>query len=397
VRLFDDLVRTDLRPKAESEPRFHYLNTSARPAVGAYRSIAEKWFHRLPDPPKAELRGRFRSPIDWQHDSAFFELYVHELFCQIGFALQIHPKAKNCHLPDFLVCAGRAPQFYVEATLAGVPSTKEQGANAREAIVYDSLNKIDSPNFFLDIDVSGAPKRSPPTRKLRTQIENWLAGLDPDKIGEFFQTGRYDAVPTLTWKHSGWQITIRPIPKSPRARGRPGIRPIGMLSPEGGWLKTRSELKLAFENKASRYGDLELPFMIAVNYVGLHSDNTDIMDSLFGQETVVFRQKSDGTISAGRQSRTPNGFWIGPNGPRNPQVSAVMVATDLCPWSVGVCTPEVFHNPWATHALPKDKIPVPQHSINLRTECLEHTGGRSAGEILAIPSPWPISDDFADD
>jgi hypothetical protein len=39
LRLFDDIIRTDSRPRREAEPSYAYYNTSARPGVAAIRGL----------------------------------------------------------------------------------------------------------------------------------------------------------------------------------------------------------------------------------------------------------------------------------------------------------------------------------------------------------------------
>lgn len=45
--------------------------------------------------------------------------------------------------------------------------------------------------------------------------------------------------------------------------------------------------------------------------------------------------------------RQTDDFWHGPAGPRNRQVSAVVVASSISPWEVTRRTPTVWINPWA--------------------------------------------------
>lgn len=49
-----------------------------------------------------------------------------------------------------------------------------------------------------------------------------------------------------------------------------------------------------------------------------------------------------------------DGFWLGPNGPRNQSVSAVVAAQNLYAWSVASKAPGLFRNPWAEHDLGSD-------------------------------------------
>ena len=395
MRLFDEDTRTDLRSAKESEPRFHYYNQSARPSIVVLRGILERWFERYPDQEKSGLRGRFRSSNDSQHKSAFFELYIHELVTHLGFDLQVEPDVDGCgNHPDFLAHRNGTPKFYLEATLAGLPSEREYAAEKRTNIVYDAINTIDSPNFFLAIDIEGAPVGSPSTKELRNDLTRWLGTLDPDVIGKLYECERYAEIPSLTWQRDGWKLVFKPRPKSPEFRGKLGVRPIGLRMPtELEWLNTSIGIRRAVKAKAKQYGEFTLPFLIAINVVDGHCDNIDIMNALYGDEVTVVSQAPDDTLTE-RSQRKKNGAWYAEAGPRNTLVSGVLIGIDLHPWSMSTVTPELFLNPWALHPFSTADWPLPHCAADLQKHRVRHQAGKSAGEILGIPSIWPLPGDW---
>jgi hypothetical protein len=121
-----------------------------------------------------------------------------------------------------------------------------------------------------------------------------------------------------------------PIPKSAGLRGKPGVRPIGIEVPKGGWFAADVEIKQAVEAKADKYGDLGQSLMVAVNYVGMHCDNIDVMNALYGQESTIVSFADDGGFTQ-RDQRKPNGLWFRQKGPGNPGVSGIMIASGLKP------------------------------------------------------------------
>lgn len=390
MTLFDSGERTSTRLKAYKESEFSYLNQSARPSVIALRPLLEGWFDHLPQDARSDLRSRFRSSDDNQHISAFFELYIHELLRKLGYDVTPHPILEGISTrPDFFARSTDGYQFYVEVTVAGIPHKTEQGADARIAQVYDVLNQMDSPDFFLYLSVHGAPSTPPPGARLRSDLTKWLRTLDLDGITTAGQSGTFDAVPKFRWDHEGWQITFTPIAKSPSARGKPGIRPIGVIMPEAQWLHADSDLKDALEAKAKKYGALQVPLVVAVNVLAMHCDDTDIFNALFGQEVITVSQKLDGGVTAERAERKRNGFWFGPAGPRNQTVSAVLIADGLNEWKMGVLTPELFHSPYATNPLNPDCWSVSQRIPNMTDRLYGKRSGRPAREVLGIPDPWP--------
>jgi hypothetical protein len=167
--LFDDIERTDKRSKNYSESTYRYYNQSARPGVAAMREMLERWFANFPEAGQAHLRGHFCSPIENQHQAAFFELYIHELLVRLGFAVEVHPAPGSVGTrPDYLATQEGTPKFYLEATLAGVPSADQQAAGSRTAVVYDAINTMESPNFFIKVEVRGTPATPPPARQMRS-------------------------------------------------------------------------------------------------------------------------------------------------------------------------------------------------------------------------------------
>ena len=110
MSLFDEIQRTELRAALYGEPTFQYLNTSQRPGFVAIRNMLEQWFCRYPEVVAADLRARFRSNDDRQHQGAFFELYLHELLHSLQFTVEVHPRVNATdNRPDFLILRNGNP------------------------------------------------------------------------------------------------------------------------------------------------------------------------------------------------------------------------------------------------------------------------------------------------
>src|SRR5438874_8367331 len=100
--LFDQIVRAERRARRQNESSFDYMNTSARPGVCAIRELLEVWFERLPESAKADIRARFRSRDEVQHQSAWFEPSWHELLRCSGYDVEVHPALPDVATnPDF--------------------------------------------------------------------------------------------------------------------------------------------------------------------------------------------------------------------------------------------------------------------------------------------------------
>jgi len=119
-------------------------------------------------------------------------------------------------------------------------------------------------------------------------------------------------------------------------------------------------IRESIQDKASKYGKLDLPYVIAVNVIDeLGVDDIDVSNALLGEEqgTAIFRENS---LIEGRPGRKPNGAWHGPRGPQNRRVSAALIAVNLFPGNSAKVIPMLWHNPWARIPLTQDIWPLPQ-------------------------------------
>ena len=179
--LYDQIVRAERRARRQNESSFDYMNGSARPGICAIRELLEQWFEHLQDDAKADIRARFRSRDDVQHQSAWFELFWHELMRRGGYDLEIHPTVANVTTnPDFLAQRNGVSRFYLEATLAMRPG--DPAADRRLAQLHDTLDRMDSPDYFLTFEYRGSPEDNIRGRALRERLGRWLQQLDFEEI-----------------------------------------------------------------------------------------------------------------------------------------------------------------------------------------------------------------------
>jgi hypothetical protein len=115
------------------------------------------------------------------------------------------------------------------------------------------------------------------------------------------------------------------------------------------------------------------------------------MNALYGDESILFTQTAEGGFTE-RNERKQNGTWIGPQGPRNLLVSGALIFAGLGPWSMGVVTPELFHNPWAQRPFPISSWPLPYCVVDLAADRARREHGKTARELLDLPAQWPVPD-----
>jgi hypothetical protein len=383
MHVFDNFERTDLKKASYSEALFPYLNRSALPMFSATRQVIEAWFSRYPKSHASELRARLRSNDNIDCESAIFELMMHELLIKLDCEVVVHPEISGIsRSPDFLVSSHGDETFYLEATLATLKPDKEVASEAMINQVFDAINRqVDSTKFFLDVEIQGSPHTQPNARKISIGINEWLAKLDPDEIGQAFEDEGLDGIPEWSTSHDGWFIRIRPIPKKRSKREQPAKSAIGVVGTGVRFVDHRTPLRKTLESKSSAYGVLEHPYIIAVNVLE-HIDDIDIMEALFGKETwtVSFGEGVENSLPPPEMSRIPDGLWTRYGGPTNTRVSAVLIFIRLKVWDLFGAKVRLYHNPWAKKPYSSALTRLPQ-SVPDKYRMVP-IGGSSLHEII---------------
>ena len=83
--------------------------------------------------------------------------------------------------PDFLAQRNSDSGLFVEARVAFDQSDSDAAAQARIKQAYDALNRLDSPDFFLSIEVEGVPATPVPARQLKEAIATFWRNQDYDE------------------------------------------------------------------------------------------------------------------------------------------------------------------------------------------------------------------------
>jgi hypothetical protein len=384
-RVFDDTERADSSPGRHSEATAHFLKRVSGEYWDQIRCLIDEWVSHVPAHSRADLIGRLRSNDNRQFAGAFWELYLHETLLTSGFAVTIHPTvAGSARQPDFLV-TGEDSSFYLEAK-ALVGKDPDPGSAARTQRLYDALDQIDSPNFFLAIDVNAVGATDLPTRALRTKLEQWLGALDPDTTT--FSARHDDNGETFPWQRDGWELSFRPIPIKPAARGKPDHRVLGLFGPiQAAWVSDDAALKAALFDKGTAYGDLDQPLVIAVNCFGFSHDDFDTMNALYG--TSQIRISMDDPDAPPVPVRAPDGYWIAGSWAHQ-HVAGVLIGRSVGPWRVTEEVPTFWPHPEPARAVSPLDVwrvaqPVTNHIEYIEPKVPIHG-------VLGLPAIWPIGE-----
>jgi hypothetical protein len=151
--------------------------------------------------------------------------------------------------------------------------------------------------------------------------------------------------------------------------------------PDASWVQPRLAIRDAVIGKATRYGDLDLPYVVAVNATSDFADEEDAVDALFGPLATIVPEEGDEHEFA----RLADGVWKG--GGQNTRVSAVLSTERLTPWSVGQARARLIINPWARKPLPELALGV--DVLRLQGPVLRRFPGKDLRTIFGCPEGWP--------
>jgi hypothetical protein len=374
-KVFSRERRSGQKGKSAAEIDFVYLDRSARPEAIKVRRLVEAWFSRLPASERADWLGRFRSDNSGDHHGAFLELTLFNWLLREGFTVEHHPTVPGTSKrPDFLAAHRDGREFYLEARSSDGNSPDEARIERFTDQVQSTIGAIESSDFFVDLHFRSQPSTQPALGKLRDEVKAWLATL------------RYDDVAA---EDDRFGITVSVGDGSiflvPRAKHRREVTSVlGVMMRRGvQTVDTQSTIQKALLRKASRYGQLDKPYIIAVNDLSEFFHEDHAFDSVFGLETI--------SVSGGGHhafGRDGSGIFGSAAKPTNTRVSAALIMPGVTPFDFARRIPILVSHPWCQKPIHQalgrcggyfvrdDKLTKAPHEPSL-------------GDILGLHRGWP--------
>lgn len=381
INLFDEKNRIDLDPSLHNENAFSYYDRSARSDVSKVRNLLNVWFKKYPDDEKAELKSRFKKTFS----SAFYELFLYELFRQQDFEITIHPEIQNSSKrPDFLLKKNEY-EIYIEAKEAKDKTEAEEALENRTNQLYDLINKIDSPNFLLNIEeLILKSEKQPSTKKVKVKVLDELNRQDLDLVAKQLTENGYENRNKITYDDEDLYLIISLIPKVPSSRIVGEGRSIGMYPMETFWGGAEESIKSSFMKKAKRYGTLEKPYIICINAMGkLGNDDFDVANALWG--SLAYTWSTDPNNKDGKWERQRDGIFLDTKGPRYKNVSGVLV-TKVMEFNLHVAPHWFAKHPFSENEAKFDQFKL-THSF-VKDGQIQTEKKCSIREILNIEETW---------
>jgi hypothetical protein len=379
MSIFDDIVRENDQPRQECEPRFSYLNKSSRAEAERVRELVDEWIKEYPASHREALVARLRSDIDDHHQSAFFELFLHHFLrargCKI---IEIEPKLEHTDKsPDYLVETSAGERFYLEAVLASGRSNQETAAYARLNTGLAAIDNVPSPDNFLSLTTEGLPAAPLSLKKLKRGVQSWIAGLPAGAAAKDAAAFKYE--------EHGCSIELRALPRN---KPEEGGRAVGMRNFPITQITPHQEIRPGLKKKASRYGKLDVPYVVAINCLSMYHREEGVVDALLGEPYVQLTRMADGTLKE-EHRRRPDGIWYGPpdGQPQNTRLSAVLAFFRIDAWNFVTKTGLLVANPWA--AMPIPPLNLGTAELSLLNGAYQRSEGQSVGTLLDMPEQWP--------
>ena len=135
--------------------------------------------------------------------------------------------------------------------------------------------------------------------------------------------------------------------------------------PEACWVTSRFEIGDSIRKKAKRYGDPKLPYVVVVNCIGVHADQEEIREALYGRD----------------------GVWSPKTSPLFTRLSGVATIHHLFPWSVPRADICLFHNPHASFPYASTLTALPQ--ARLIDGNIDKSDGIHPRESFGLAMAWP--------
>jgi hypothetical protein len=132
--------------------------------------------------------------------------------------------------------------------------------------VVAALDAIQAPHFYVSVDYEGIGASAPSTKKLRSSIQEWLAGLDVTAVRLAVARGGWQAEPVMVAEPGpGWRLVLRAIAVREGVSRLAKTRTVGTEGPgEAVMVDHVGPFRRRLDQKATGYGEMPVPYLIAV-------------------------------------------------------------------------------------------------------------------------------------
>ena len=371
MKLFEDKIRINTNPAGYFYDNYEFLDQSNRDIENRVRILLNDWFDKYPLEYQEKLLNRF---IQNEFTSAFFELYIHELFNKLNFNISpiYDPKKRS---PDFIIKNDN--DLFIEARISEDNIYIPKGKYRILSEILDYINKnVVNPNYFIHITIKKISKSNPILSIYKMKITEWLDYLSKT------ENCSKESKNELEINNNGWIFLVRASKR--KFIKTTNYQIIGSVF-QGFWKEnSKVKLKKAIAKKANHYPKPNSPFLLAINMLTLDLDQEDILDALFGDLQIGIPKDGREQVI---ESRTNNGAWFYKGKYINKRISALLIVKHLNPWRIARSEILIIHHPSPQYPIEKTLLPFNQ--MIFKNSNIQHCKGIHPNEIFKLPSGWP--------
>ena len=362
-RLFDDKPRNYTKPSRRAETTYSFLDRSSLPEYERVRCMLQRWVDRFPLEHQPKILGEMRHKgsgsiaNDKHFNAAFFELFLHEFLNGTDGSVEVQPSLGS-RPPDFRVKLKLQDKteftYIVEASDIDLESGTALERDQNELSVFDVLNEIPSPDFFLFLETRGKLESTPPLRKLKHHFEKLIKEADYDDLLRIYMHCGQNPIhlPTIPpFPNGNWILTGRLIPVLPESRPNSG-KLIRLYPSKVSHIDDIGKTKARLDDKAKQHRNVE-NLVIALRCDPANDRLDEALIGKLGPSLRVHREKANsGSFHSSFYNRRKDGFWANNSGPQNQNVIGVVAFYDLHPWTIGNLKAMFYSNPYVDKPMP---------------------------------------------
>jgi hypothetical protein len=335
MQIFDDFIRRDASLRKPSQSDYEYLNQSARVSAQHLRQIMNIWFEEYNEEIQEsdkinDLKSRLQSKKNDQYRAAFFELYIFILLKRMGFQIVAEPTIPGYTTkPDFLAtCPYTGKEFYLEATTVTEGDINSKRDKAIE-LVTEKINKhIPCSHYIIELGCYGVCKEQDVNKEIIKEIKSWINNtpLKNPKKFEFENWVLSLKAQKVSNPLNFKEIIVTIDSKVQCLNRKTDIKKEGVTENR---MDAMSRIREAILGKSKKYGQLDKPYIIAIN---MHSDffnRISLFEALLGKE--VTYDYGNGEVI---ETRLDGGLWRKGKETISISVNGVLSFFDLTPWKV---------------------------------------------------------------
>lgn len=262
----------------------------------------------------------------------------------------------------------------IEAT--GVYPDSIFGSTKRlEQQFMDEINqRVETPDYFLHLNILNAPTSNPPFAKISKCINKKLAKFDYNEVVKQIENSETSELPQIKCSHDSWDIEFFVIPKKEVTRGKELHNSIGITMWDLHLIDSISPIRSGIENKYSHYGELDIPYILAMNIFGEIVRDSSIIDALYGDEVFYVETRSKG--------RDLIGSWRSEYGWQKTRISGILTFQQLSSSILFSIEPTLWHHPAAQYPLKVSDWSISQYVLD--GSQLKQIGGESIIPLIGI-------------